>query len=283
MWGRGSFGRLGTGHEKDHYSPVEVFLPGAGACPTCPGSSPTRLGQCLSEEGHGKGPPAAHQVVSRAWRMPTCCCVTQGCSCLFKYAPRPVDNPSWVPHSAPCRQWVAADLAGAPCASLDLCKPSAAPESCGGFDRTLHGLTGDMHGVRRRAGPLARHLRRERRAALHGPRAARQHRLRPRAARAAQRGGLARPAAARSGCCHAPPNARAMKGSSRSDGRRRHASATRAVEGFLEVPKACGSQGYIDSRHVCNPGLQPGLVRGSCLIGAFVTAGPGHALLMPKA
>jgi hypothetical protein len=28
VWGRGSFGRLGTGHEKDHYSPVEVFLPG---------------------------------------------------------------------------------------------------------------------------------------------------------------------------------------------------------------------------------------------------------------
>lgn len=27
-WGRGSFGRLGTGHEKDHHSPVEVFLPG---------------------------------------------------------------------------------------------------------------------------------------------------------------------------------------------------------------------------------------------------------------
>ena len=27
-WGRGSFGRLGTGHEKDHHSPVEIFLPG---------------------------------------------------------------------------------------------------------------------------------------------------------------------------------------------------------------------------------------------------------------
>ena len=30
-WGRGSFGRLGTGVEKDCYSPVEVFLPGAQA------------------------------------------------------------------------------------------------------------------------------------------------------------------------------------------------------------------------------------------------------------
>ena len=30
-WGRGSFGRLGTGVEKDCYSPVEVFLPGAHA------------------------------------------------------------------------------------------------------------------------------------------------------------------------------------------------------------------------------------------------------------
>jgi alpha-tubulin suppressor-like RCC1 family protein len=28
-WGRGSFGRLGTGTEKDCYSPVEVFLPGS--------------------------------------------------------------------------------------------------------------------------------------------------------------------------------------------------------------------------------------------------------------
>lgn len=28
-WGRGSFGRLGTGFEKDCHSPVEVFLPGA--------------------------------------------------------------------------------------------------------------------------------------------------------------------------------------------------------------------------------------------------------------
>ncbi|CAL5222769.1 g5181 [Coccomyxa viridis] len=28
VWGRGSFGRLGSGTEKDHYSPVEVFLPG---------------------------------------------------------------------------------------------------------------------------------------------------------------------------------------------------------------------------------------------------------------
>lgn len=27
-WGRGSFGRLGTGLEKDCHSPVEVFLPG---------------------------------------------------------------------------------------------------------------------------------------------------------------------------------------------------------------------------------------------------------------
>jgi hypothetical protein len=27
-WGRGSFGRLGTGTEKDYFSPVEVFLPG---------------------------------------------------------------------------------------------------------------------------------------------------------------------------------------------------------------------------------------------------------------
>ena len=27
-WGRGSFGRLGTGLEKDCYSPIEVFLPG---------------------------------------------------------------------------------------------------------------------------------------------------------------------------------------------------------------------------------------------------------------
>ena len=32
-WGRGSFGRLGTGVEKDCYSPVEVFLPGACADP----------------------------------------------------------------------------------------------------------------------------------------------------------------------------------------------------------------------------------------------------------
>ena len=30
VWGRGSFGRLGSGTEKDHYSPVEVFLPGKG-------------------------------------------------------------------------------------------------------------------------------------------------------------------------------------------------------------------------------------------------------------
>ncbi len=28
-WGRGSFGRLGTGVEKDCHAPVEVFLPGA--------------------------------------------------------------------------------------------------------------------------------------------------------------------------------------------------------------------------------------------------------------
>lgn len=28
VWGRGSFGRLGCGTEKDHTSPVEVFLPG---------------------------------------------------------------------------------------------------------------------------------------------------------------------------------------------------------------------------------------------------------------
>ena len=28
VWGRGSFGRLGSGTEKDHYSPMEVFLPG---------------------------------------------------------------------------------------------------------------------------------------------------------------------------------------------------------------------------------------------------------------
>ena len=27
-WGRGSFGRLGTGNEKDCHSPIEVFLPG---------------------------------------------------------------------------------------------------------------------------------------------------------------------------------------------------------------------------------------------------------------
>ena len=31
-WGRGSFGRLGTGVEKDCYSPVEVFLPGQLYC-----------------------------------------------------------------------------------------------------------------------------------------------------------------------------------------------------------------------------------------------------------
>lgn len=30
-WGRGSFGRLGTGLEKDCYSPIEVFLPGVSA------------------------------------------------------------------------------------------------------------------------------------------------------------------------------------------------------------------------------------------------------------
>lgn len=30
-WGRGSFGRLGTGFEKDCYSPVEIFLPGVSA------------------------------------------------------------------------------------------------------------------------------------------------------------------------------------------------------------------------------------------------------------
>lgn len=34
-WGRGSFGRLGTGVEKDCYSPVEVFLPGAQAALPC--------------------------------------------------------------------------------------------------------------------------------------------------------------------------------------------------------------------------------------------------------
>lgn len=31
-WGRGSFGRLGTGLEKDCHSPVEVFLPGTFSC-----------------------------------------------------------------------------------------------------------------------------------------------------------------------------------------------------------------------------------------------------------
>ena len=31
-WGRGSFGRLGTGLEKDCHSPVEVFLPGTCLC-----------------------------------------------------------------------------------------------------------------------------------------------------------------------------------------------------------------------------------------------------------
>ncbi len=29
IWGRGSFGRLGLGDERDRYSPVEVKLPGA--------------------------------------------------------------------------------------------------------------------------------------------------------------------------------------------------------------------------------------------------------------
>ncbi len=33
VWGRGSFGRLGSGTEKDHYSPVEVFLPGMSTSP----------------------------------------------------------------------------------------------------------------------------------------------------------------------------------------------------------------------------------------------------------
>ena len=28
IWGRGGFGRLGTGGERDHYSPVELKLPG---------------------------------------------------------------------------------------------------------------------------------------------------------------------------------------------------------------------------------------------------------------
>ena len=36
-WGRGSFGRLGTGLEKDCYSPIEVFLPGTARA--CAGSS----------------------------------------------------------------------------------------------------------------------------------------------------------------------------------------------------------------------------------------------------
>lgn len=30
-WGRGSFGRLGLGDERDRYSPAEVKLPGAPA------------------------------------------------------------------------------------------------------------------------------------------------------------------------------------------------------------------------------------------------------------
>lgn len=38
VWGRGSFGRLGSGTEKDHYSPVEVFLPGMHS----PHIAPTR-------------------------------------------------------------------------------------------------------------------------------------------------------------------------------------------------------------------------------------------------
>ena len=38
VWGRGSFGRLGSGTEKDHYSPVEVFLPGRGPPVACTGS-----------------------------------------------------------------------------------------------------------------------------------------------------------------------------------------------------------------------------------------------------
>jgi len=35
VWGRGSFGRLGSGTEKDHYSPVEVFLPGMPCALIC--------------------------------------------------------------------------------------------------------------------------------------------------------------------------------------------------------------------------------------------------------
>jgi len=45
-WGRGSFGRLGTGVEKDCHAPVEVFLPGA----------PQRLGfasEALARRGAG--------------------------------------------------------------------------------------------------------------------------------------------------------------------------------------------------------------------------------------
>ena len=38
-WGRGSFGRLGTGVEKDCYSPVEIFLPGVSAQTLAPISS----------------------------------------------------------------------------------------------------------------------------------------------------------------------------------------------------------------------------------------------------
>jgi Regulator of chromosome condensation (RCC1) repeat len=35
IWGRGSFGRLGTGYERDAASPVEVILPGAPAGVLC--------------------------------------------------------------------------------------------------------------------------------------------------------------------------------------------------------------------------------------------------------
>lgn len=30
IWGRGAFGRLGTGTERNHISPVELKLPGGG-------------------------------------------------------------------------------------------------------------------------------------------------------------------------------------------------------------------------------------------------------------
>lgn len=157
MWGRGSFGRLGTGPEKDHYAPVEILLPGQRKshrnCHPPPVCDAGPHKSCRPQRRH-------------ASKRDTGRCSLEGL-CM------------------PAAGWRRKRLA--PCATVP--KNASGVSSKSATVRLGHVLSakGLMYVVafpRRRPGQVARDLRGVRRAALPRARAARQQRLRPRRAHA---------------------------------------------------------------------------------------------------